>query len=184
MLTIHSGHYDLLYKMEDVPAPPESIPTYLQFGSSQTYHEPIGHYGAVDEFMTMIPGMSFASSPNGWLSASSYGSDFFAAPTPAQSCVQHLPTPVAAPVQPQLQPQVSCQPVYVPPTPSELAPPISLSHDLPIRSVPHATHASLPMVTYQHHLPGGPFRSSAYELEPGFAQAMSYRPLETAQFRK
>lgn len=170
--------------MEDVPASPESISTYLQFGSSQTYHEPVGHYGAVDDFVTMIPGMSFASSPNGWLSASSYGSDFFAAPTPAQSCVQHLPTPVAAPVRPQIQPQVAPQQVYVPPTPAELAPPISLTHDLPIRPVPQAAHAAIPMATYQHQLSGGPFRSSAYELEPGFVQATAYRPPETAQFKK
>lgn len=185
MLMMLSGHYDLLYKMEDVPAPPAPIPTYLQFGSSPTYHEPIGNYGAVDDFMTMIPGMSFVSnSPNGWLSSSSYGSDFFAAPTPAQPCVQHLPTPAAAPVQPQIQPHVPAQPVYVPPTPAELAPSINLAQELPIRSIPHVTHASIPLASYQQHLPGGPFRSSAYELEPGFVQATAYRPLETAQFRK
>ncbi|KAF2206943.1 hypothetical protein CERZMDRAFT_52163 [Cercospora zeae-maydis SCOH1-5] len=61
-LLYRPGHYDILYKQEDLPAPPPppaAVPTYLQYGA-QTYYEPASTFNGSD-FMTLLPGMSYAN---------------------------------------------------------------------------------------------------------------------------
>ncbi|KAM3422311.1 hypothetical protein BST61_g2670 [Cercospora zeina] len=61
-LLYRPGHYDILYKQEDLPAPPPppaAVPTYLQYGA-QTYYEPASTFHGSD-FMTLLPGMSYAN---------------------------------------------------------------------------------------------------------------------------
>jgi len=170
-LLYRPGHYDILYKIEDLPQQPM---TYLQFGS-HVHDDPAGELGMPD-FMTMIPGMSFVNPHQAWTSHSGYGSDFYTSSAPVQQCVPPTPTP-APPPQPQIQPQM----VYVPATPTHLvAPPTQMPQEIAIRTVPHA---SLAHTGFQHQL-SGPFRPSAWELEDGFVQATSHVPFQTSIFRK
>lgn len=149
---------------------PDAVPTYLQY-ASQHHEEPVYDLG-VSDFMTMIPGMSYANPHQAWASSSSYGSDFFG--PSVQQCTQAIPTPSAPAPQPQ--------PVYVhaPQTPL-VPPPTQMPQELAIRSVSHGTAPQ--HVGIQHQL-GGPFRPSAWELEPDFAQATSQMPFQTSIFRK
>ena len=163
---------------------PAAVPTYLQY-ASQPHQEPVYDLG-VSDFMTMIPGMSYANPNSSWLSGSAGGyggSDFFATPAPVQQCAQpSLATsaaPTAAAPQPQMQSQ---QPMYTA-TPTQLVPPpVQFPQDLAIRSAPHAPMQSL--TAFQHQSAGGPFRPSHWELEPDFVQATSAVPFQTAIFRK
>lgn len=176
-----SGHYDILYKLEDVPPPIATVPTFFQFGS-HTHNEPVYDLD-VSDLMTVIPGMSFATPQQGWLSASSYGaaSDFFPTPTPAQPCAQPLSTPTAVPAPPP--PQMQVRPVYVPPQPVSMPPPpTQMPQDLTVRTVPHSVSQAVAFP--QHPGSGHPFRSSHWELEPDFVQATSHVPFQTAIFRK
>ena len=173
------GHYDLLYMPQDLPpaSVPAAVSTYLQY-ASRPHQEPVYELG-VSDFMTMIPGMSYANPHQGWMSSSSYaGSDFFTTPAPVQQCTQAIPTPSAPAPQPQMQHQT----VYLPATPTHLvAPPTQMPQDLAIRAVPHA---SMQLHSGFQHQPTGPFRPSAWELEPDFAQQMSQMPFQTSIFRK
>ena len=178
-LLYRPGHYDLLYKPEDVPPPPTAVPTYLQF-SSHTHQEPIYDLG-VSDYMTMIPGMSYANPHQAWLSNSSYGgSDFFATSAPVPQCAQPLPNPVVSAAPPQIQPE----PVYVPATPTSLAPPpIQMHQELAIRTVPVPHAAAVSHAAFQHQL-NGPFRPSQYQYEAGIAQMTCHMPFQTSIFRK
>ena len=161
---------------QDLPPASASttVPTYLQY-ASQPHHEPVYDIGAPD-FMTMIPGMSYANPQQGWSSSSSYESDLFGASAPVQQCSQPVPHPSVSAPQPQLQRQSA----YGPATPTTLVPPPSqMPQDLAIRSVPNG----LPHPGFQHQL-GGPFRPSAWELEPNFVQATSQVQFQTSIFRK
>lgn len=179
-LTIwYSGHYDLLYKLppEMPTAPiPATIPTYLQY-ASHPHHEPAYELG-VSDFMTMIPGMSYANPHQAWMSPSNYtGSEFFASPDPVQTSPQAVPRMAPAP-QPQIQPQH----MYVPSTTAHLVPPpIQMPQDLPIRIVQHASVSSHHAF---HHQLGGPFRPSIWEFEPDVVHATSQVPFQTSIFRK
>ncbi|KAK4495406.1 hypothetical protein PRZ48_013737 [Zasmidium cellare] len=181
-LLYRPGHYDLLYKPEDLPAPPPppaatAVPTYLQYGSS---HDPVYDLG-VSDFMTSIPGMSYANlSQPGWMSSSyASGVDFLNTPAPVQACTQALPTPSA----PAPQPQISSQPVYVPAsTPSQMVPPpTQMPHELAIRT--SVAQPSLAHNDFQHQLSIGPFRASAWQYEPDFVSATSQMPFQTSIFR-
>lgn len=169
----------MLYKLPAMPTAsiPAAVPTYLQY-ASQPHHEPVYELG-VPDFMTMIPGMSYANPHQAWMSSSNYtGSDFFVTPAPVQPCPQAVPTPAAPAPQSQIQPQH----MYVPPATTHLVPPpIQMPQELPIRTVPHA--AIPPHHNFQDQL-GGPFRPSAWELEPDFVQATSQVPFQTSIFRK
>ncbi|KAK4539840.1 hypothetical protein LTR36_010301 [Oleoguttula mirabilis] len=171
-LLYRPGHYDILYKAEDLPPAIAAIPTYLQY-SSHTHNEPVYDLG-VSDFMTAIPGMSYANPHQGWMSNSSYGPDLFGSSAPVQQCAPPVSTP-APPPQPQIQPQ----PVYLPATPTHLvAPPSQMPQQMAIRT---ASHATLAHPAFQ---PGGPFRSSAWELEDGFGQLSSSMPFQTSIFRE
>lgn len=165
---------------QDLPQASIAAPveTYLQY-ASHTHNEPVYDLG-VSDFMTMIPGMSYANPHQSWMSGSTgyAGSDFFATPAPVQQCAQPLATPAA----PALQPQIQSQPMYTATPTSYVPPPAQLPQELAIRTVPQASMQNLP--AYQPHSTGGPFRPSHYELEPDFVQATSAVPFQTAIFRK
>lgn len=155
------------------------MPTYLQF-ASQPYQDPIYDLGVSDAVMTMIPGGSYANPHQAWISSSSYaGGDIFGLAPSVQTCSPAIPTPAAPAPQPQMmQPSHT----YVPPTTTHLVPPpTQMPQELAIRTVPHATVPA--HHGYQHQM-GGPFRPSAWELEPDFVYATSQVPLQTAIFRK
>ncbi|KAK5130340.1 hypothetical protein LTR08_002180 [Meristemomyces frigidus] len=176
-LLYRPGHYDIVYKAEDLPQP-SIIPTYLQY-SSHTHNEPVFDIGVGADFMAMIPGMSYANPHQPWMSNSSYGNDFYGPSAPVQQCAPPAPTPT-----PVTQPQIQPQPVYVPPTPTHhVAPPTQMPTQMPqemaIRSVSHATIAH---PAFQHQL-AGPFRPSHWELEDGFVQATMAMPFQTSIFR-
>ncbi|KAK5109550.1 hypothetical protein LTR62_006901 [Meristemomyces frigidus] len=186
-LLYRPGHYDILYKAEDLPQPPEPIPTYLQFGSRE-HQQHVYDIAPVMDFMTDIPGMSFINPHQAWLTGSSYGSgvsDFFTAPQTLQQCVQ--PTPAPAPVATpipyvSLEPQLQPSPLYIPPPAVEHFAPsaVELTQELALRPAPHVS-----MVTsaFQQQTPG-PFRPSAWQFEEGFVHATSQRSIQTSIFKK
>lgn len=182
LLTKRSGHYDLLYKVEDLPAPvPQlAVPTYLQFASQPT--EPVYDLG-VSDFMTMMPGMSYANSVH-WGMSSSYGAtqDFFN--TTPQMCSQTMPAPSA----PAPQSHIHSRPAYAAASaPSQMvATSAQMVHDLPIRNLSHVSRT--PNVSRAHpdvnrRSSSGPFRPSAYELEPEVMHG-SHLPFKTSIFKK
>nr|POE89985.1 hypothetical protein CFP56_20452 [Quercus suber] len=171
----HSGHYDILYKTEGVPDSSAVMPTYLQY-SSRTHQEPAYDIDVMD-FMTGIPGISYAPQHNCWSGSSYSGSDFFS----SQGAVQRRVESSASPnTQPQGQSRATC----VREDSTQVStPPEQLSQELVMRAAPHAiaSHASS---AAQHQLVGGgPFRPSAWELEGDFLSAQSQLPLTTSIFR-
>ncbi|KXT00572.1 hypothetical protein AC578_5219 [Pseudocercospora eumusae] len=187
-LLYRPGHYDLLYKPEDLPAPPPPpapVPTYLQFGT-QTHQEPAYDLGvsAMPDFLMTIPGMSYASQPQqAWGMPSSYSTDFnFSTPAPASACTPAVQTPSAPAPQPQPMPS---QPVYVSGSspPQMVPPPTQLTHEMAIRPAAAMAHAHIGHHDLQSQLGGGPFRMSAWNYEPDFMQATSQMPFQTSIFR-
>ncbi|KAF2486057.1 peptidase C65 Otubain-domain-containing protein [Neohortaea acidophila] len=63
-LLYRPGHYDLLYKLQDLPHAAASVSTYLQI-ASQTHREPICAIGMPD-FLTGFAGMSYVSPHQAW----------------------------------------------------------------------------------------------------------------------
>lgn len=196
LLTKTSGHYDLLYKYEDVPLPTppppppaqESVAAYLQQNAPHPDYVPIGDFSDATDNLMFIPGMSIAPT-HGWMSGPSYGSDFFATPfAPVQTCAQTLPSPVAPAPQPQMLQQAPIQPAYTSaPQVSHVLPPTQMPTDLPIRSsgaMPHAEHVieSQPEPQCQT---GGMFRPSVYNSTvDGYAASIPQMPLVTPSFKK
>ncbi|KAK5164317.1 uncharacterized protein LTR77_010012 [Saxophila tyrrhenica] len=169
------GHYDILYMPSDLPPVPvpAAVPTYLQY-ASQPYHEPVYDLGLPD-FMTTIPGMSYANPHQAWVGSSYADSDFFGSSAPVQQC----PQPIPAPAVPAPQPQMQAAPVYVPAATAHLVPPpTQMPEELVIRTVPQANVSS-----HQGFAPQstGPFRPSTWQLEADMSQ---HTPLQTAIFRK
>lgn len=159
------------------PAPqPSIVPAYLCHGS-QTFQDPVFELGFAD-FMTAIPGMSYANPHQSWLSSTSYGgSDFFAAPV--QPFKQPVATPIAPAPQPQPQP-IQSAPLYAPVTTAHLiAPPTQLTEALAIRTIAQPTSSSTPSFSNPAN---GPFRQSLWQLETDHSAHML--PLQTSQFRK
>jgi ubiquitin thioesterase protein OTUB1 len=192
-LTLRSGHYDILYKAEDIPQPIQQQPVpaqpTLQVNLANYTDDFIPKASNVADVMTMIPGMYPSTNfSQNWASL-----DYDFSPSPA-------PQPQVTPVQPY--PSL--------PTP---APSVSNSQlDFIIPS--HASHGSqynapshhsihldqTPMTLPIHPAPappvsidrvapvaierGGPFRPSMYELEPGFGSGLQVQPFQTSIFRK
>lgn len=188
-----SGHYDLLYKYEDVPLPTppppppaqESVAAYLQQNAPHPDYVPIGgDFDATDNLM-FIPGMSIAPS-HGWMSGPNYGSDFFTTPfAPVQTCAQTLPSPVAPAPQPHMLQQAPIQPAYTSaPQVSHVLPPTQMPTELPIRSSGSMPHADESQPEPQCQT-GGMFRPSVYNSTvDGYAASIPHMPLETAIFKK
>ncbi|KAM0718317.1 hypothetical protein Q7P37_006649 [Cladosporium fusiforme] len=187
-LLYRPGHYDLLYKYEDVPPPPEPVAAYLQHNAPHPQYESIGGFADAADNLMLIPGMSFAPPSNEWMSGpGAYGSDFLStAFAPVPTCAQALPTPAAPVTQAPMLQQTPSQPAYSSaPQASHVLPPRQMPTELAIRSMPHAEHAAVAAAAPHSNFnqPGGPFRSSAYELEPDFVQTMSRMPLTTSIFK-
>lgn len=193
LLTVSSGHYDLLYKFEDVPLPTppppppaqESVAAYLQQGAPHPDYQSIGDFDATDNLM-FIPGMSLASN-HGWMSGPSYGSDFFATPfAPVQTCAQALPSPVAPAPQPQILQQAPTQPVYTTGAQvSHVLPPTQMPNELPIRpsgSMPYVDHEPESHLDLQKALPLRPSKFNS--TVDGYAQDLPHMPLTTSIFKK
>ncbi|GAB7359809.1 hypothetical protein MBLNU230_g6978t1 [Neophaeotheca triangularis] len=180
-LLYRPGHYDIIYKPEDVPPPPASeVPTYLQY-ATHTHHQP-ADLPAAQDFMTMIPGMSFANPCQDWMSTSSYGnSDFFTPSAPVQQQCNQMTQPIApTPQEISTRQHVESQPVYAPPPAQHMPPPpLQMAQDLVIRPAPHA---AVPRASYHQPL-GGPFRPSIWELKPGIMDSTAQMPFQTAIFR-
>ncbi|KAK6439264.1 hypothetical protein LTR95_004520 [Oleoguttula sp. CCFEE 5521] len=186
-LLYRPGHYDLLYKLEDVPPPATPIATYLQFSSS-LYHDPgqlssqCADFQNIPDFITTIPGMSFAQPHPGWMTSNGCGADFL---TPGTSHQAYAP-PVAPAPQPQIQPHAVIQPPYVPTTPSSLSvtPPEYHTHGLAIRTVPHVNYAAMhaPPMQTPSFSSDGPFRPSMWERYP-HVQATSGSTFQTSIMR-
>ena len=164
--------------IQDLPPAsiPAAVPTYLQY-ASHPHQEPAYDLG-VSDFMTMIPGMSYVNPHQSWISSSDYaGSDFFTSPAPVQPCAPPLVTPAAPAVQPQVQP------VYAAPPNQLVPPPTQFPQELAIRTAPHAPTTMQSLSSLQQQMVG-PFRPSAWELEPDFMQATCSTPFQTNQFRE
>ena len=185
-LLYRPGHYDILYKAEDLPYMAEPI-TYLNFGSHPHQEHVFAINPGLDCMMNM-PGASLINPHQHWLSYSSFDSgvsDFFTAPNPLQHCIQPTPTPDPVPTPaPVVAPRPQIQPMhmYMPQAEPQLMPPppLELSEEPAIRTVPQQSMAN---VGYQQQL-SGPFRPSAWQFEEGFAQAASQRPFQTSIFKK
>lgn len=179
-LTQCRGHYDVLYKPEDMPPPPAPpVATYLQL-SSHTYNDPVFEVPVAD-FMTMVPGMSMTNRQHGWLSSNSYGGlcDFLPTPTPAQPCASTISTPAPSTAVSTMLPQQSS---FAPRQTALVLPPNHLpTQELPIRS---AAHSMMQPTFPQMGGSDGPFRPSHYTLDPDIARATSQMPLQTNIFRK
>lgn len=200
-LTLHRGHYDMLYKYEDVPQPlpspipppaQESVAAYLQQNAPHPDYVPIGDYSDATDNLMFIPGMSIAPT-HGWMSGPGYGSDFFSTPfASVQTCAPALPAavaPVAPTPQPQMLQQAPSQPAYTSDTQaSHVLPPTQIPTELVIRSTPHAEHAEHATASRSMALQrqmGGPFRASSYQPHEGFPMhSMSQMPLQTPTFKK
>jgi len=170
---LRRGHYDIMYMPQDLPPVSVPVQTYLQY-ASQPYHEP-AYDISMPDFMTAIPGMSFANPHQAWVGSSYADSDFFGSSAPVQQCPQPISAPVIAAPQPQLQ----AASVYVPAATAHLVPPpTQMPEELVIRTVPHASvssHESFALHT------AGPFRSSQWQLQANLSQ---HTPLQTSIFRK
>jgi ubiquitin thioesterase protein OTUB1 len=188
----HRGHYDILYKAEDVPQPVQRQPVPaqqpLQVNLANYTDDFIPTASNVADVMTMIPGMYPNSFDQKWASLSY---DF--SPSPA-------PQTQLAPVQPYTSAPTPAPSV----TNSQLdfIIPSNSSHTSQYTASSHRNlHLDQPPVTLPIHPPppppvsieraapltverGGPFRPSMYELEPGFGSAMQVQPFQTSIFRK
>lgn len=189
-LLYRPGHYDILYKAEDLPAPPQSAPIHVALAYNNQHSFEVTSPGA--NLLSMIPGMyshnrfqdidqSFGQR---WPSTS-YGFDGIPAPQPQITSVQSFAPPPPAPIAPVTAAhQEFMSPVHTSP----------MSHQSP------ASHHSLQMeqsVQLPFHPPppvnidrapiiierGGPFRPSMYELEPGFGTG-EVPSFQTNIFRK
>lgn len=160
ILTPSSGHYDILYSVEDVHQPVAAPvgaqpPLFVGLANPPEHFEaPLGYYDP----MTMIPGMS--TTPLGGLPPDwGYGAFNFAS-TPGAS-LRTAPVPAYAPL-----------PVRQP------------SHDFVSHSVPTETY-SVPLAPPVSLSRDGPFRLSKWELEPELASSGSHTSsFQTAIFRK
>jgi ubiquitin thioesterase protein OTUB1 len=177
---VRSGHYDILYKQEDLPAPPAPavVPTYLQYGS-QTFYEPASdlNVSGMPDFMTLLPGMSYAnqapfcgvpSSYDSYESASDFGFNTNGK-APVTACT---PTTPSAPAP---QSHVAAQSMFAPAsTPAQMVPPASqLTHDIDVRTVAPLAHSDFG---------AGPFRPSRHTFDSAFMSGS--QPFQTSIFRK
>lgn len=160
-LTPPSGHYDILYKAETGPA--HAPITYLQYADHR--EEPITSLNNVPDVLTMIPGMSFVTAPQGWHTSPIDEAAF--SPLPIQ---HEQPMPVPA-----------MMPAYVQSMPIPQPPPMAYEYAMPVaQPTPISLNQFTPVNVH------GPFRRSKMELEPGFGSAAAPHntALQTSQFKK
>ncbi|KAH7402772.1 peptidase C65 Otubain-domain-containing protein [Pyrenochaeta sp. MPI-SDFR-AT-0127] len=188
-LLYRPGHYDILYKAEDVPRPIQHQPVAPQ----QPLHVALANYtddfvptaSNVADVMTMIPGMYPTGLGQRWPSLSY---DFNSSPV-SQTQV--------TPVQPYAPAPTPVTPVST--SHLDFITPIHSSHASQYNAPSHhAIHLDQPPVSLPIHPPPpvsidraaplagervGPFRPSMYELEPGFGSSLQVQPFQTSIFR-
>ncbi|KAF2132169.1 cysteine proteinase [Dothidotthia symphoricarpi CBS 119687] len=190
-LLYRPGHYDILYKAEDVPQPIQHQPIHpqstLQVNLANYSDDFVPAASNVADVMTMIPGMFPTGLGQRW---------------PSLSC-DFNPSPV---VQPQI---TACQPYPSAPASATRTNNPHFDFVSPIHSSPadqynppghHNIQLEQPPMTLPIHPPppatmsaertaplaverGGPFRPSMYELEPGFGFLGYAQPFQTSIFR-
>lgn len=185
-----SGHYDILYKAEDVPSPihhqavPAQAPLQVNFTN---YADEFLPQASNFDVMSMLPGMG-RPSLGGWASLS-----YDCNPIPASQ-------PQVTPVQPFPSASMSAPPItssldFVTPIPNTQANQYnaprhhSIQLDQPSITLPMHPAPPPPPVSIERTTPlaverGGPFRPSMYELEPGFGFSNQAQPFQTSIFRK
>ncbi|KAF2467200.1 cysteine proteinase [Lindgomyces ingoldianus] len=191
-LLYRPGHYDILYKAEDVAQPlqqaqpvPTQAPLHVALAGYADEFVPMS--SNIPDVMTMIPGMYPTGIGQRWPSVS-YDYNPNPAPQP-----QIAPVPTYAPAQTPATPVASSHQEYVTPVhashvnhhnpPShhtiQLEPPLVLPIHPP--PPPPVTIDRGPQMTIER---GGPFRPSMYELEPGFHSGQPHAlPFQTSIFR-
>nr|POF05450.1 hypothetical protein CFP56_69476 [Quercus suber] len=170
-----SGHYDILYKAEEPPISRTPVQTFVQY-ASHTHQEPAHDIGAMD-FMTAIPGMSYAPQPNGWSESTYSSSNFFSSPGPGQ----HVKECSASPT---IQPQDVSHLPSLPRHSRQLSmPPNQLTQELVMRPARHVGTTYEASLLPRHSVHESSFRPSAWELEGDFLSAQSQLPFTTSIFR-
>ena len=174
LTTQFRGHYDILYKLEDLPqrvrAPPatqQDVLVALQHTSTEHYHSTVP-FGLSDY---ELPGMSVYSGPTmGWSASPQYD---FATAAVAPPMAEHVPRSVSTPNY----------------APTPMISPLSSEYfpqPLPLEQPP----SSMSMQAQQSFHPisvdrGGPFRHSIWEYESNFAPAPSFQSAcQTSIFKK
>lgn len=185
-----SGHYDILYKAEDVPSPvhhPAVPQAPIQVNFANYADEFLPQQSRFD-VMSMLPGMGGAGGMGGWASLS-YDVNPAPAPQPVATPVSPYPSASmsAPPITSSLDfvtPISNAQPQYNAPRHHSIQldqPPITLPmHPAPPPPPPVSIERSAPITVES----GGPFRPSMYQLEPGFGFSNQAQPFQTSIFRK
>jgi ubiquitin thioesterase protein OTUB1 len=194
LLTATSGHYDILYKAEDVPQVQHQPVSQQQ--QQQPLQVALANYA--DEFMptatnvgdvmNMIPGIYPSGLGMGqrWPSLSY---DFNSSPV---SHSQVTPVQPFAPATTPITPVTNSHLDFVTPihtsNASQYNPPAHHNMHLEQPPVTLSVHPPPPPVSIDRTAPigverGGPFRPSMYELEPGFGSSMQVQPFQTSIFR-
>ncbi|KAJ4989858.1 Ubiquitin thioesterase OTUB1 [Stagonosporopsis vannaccii] len=190
-LLYRPGHYDILYKAEDVPSPihhPVAPQAPLQVNFTNYADEFLPQASNFGDVMSMLPGMG-RSNLGGWASLS-YDCHPNSTPQPQPTPISPFPsasmsappitssldfiTPISnsqatsysAPRHHSIQ--LDQPPITLPmhPAPPPPPPPVSVE-----RTAPLAVES------------GGPFRPSMYQLEPGFGFSNQAQPFQTSIFR-
>jgi len=169
------GHYDILYKLEDLPrrvrAPPttqQDVLVALQHTSTEHYHSTVP-FGLGDY---ELPGMSVYSGPNvPWSASPQYD---FVTPAVAPSMAEQVPRTVSTP-------NYASTPMISPLSSDYFSQPLPLEQ--PPSSVPMQAQQS-----FHHPISvdrGGPFRHSIWEYESNFTPAPSFQSTcQTSIFKK
>lgn len=153
-LLYRPGHYDILYKMEDIHIP--QAPLHVALAGYTDEFVPVGR--GMSDVMTLIPGMYPAGLGQNW---------------PAVS-YDYQPTPIP-------QPQMTAVPTYAP-VPVPITTQDYVSHVNP--TIPIESPINMPINSPTSIERGGPFRPSMYELEPRFHSGHSHSlPFQTSIFR-
>jgi ubiquitin thioesterase protein OTUB1 len=181
-----SGHYDILYKTEEVPSSiPQPSDVRIFYAN---YDEFVPQEASVpDDVMTMIPGLCGGGLGQRWPPLSY---DFSSSPAPQAQVTPVQPFPSASMSAPSVTSSF-VTPIHTGQT-SQYNPPRIHSIQLeqpPITLPIHPPPPPPPPVSIERATPlaverGGPFRPSMYELEPGFGFSNQAQPFQTSIFRK
>jgi ubiquitin thioesterase protein OTUB1 len=186
-LLYRPGHYDILYKAEDVPQPiPQPQNLRVLYAN---YDEFVPEATNVPDVMNMIPGLCGGGLGQRWPPLSY---DFSSSPAPQAQVTPVQPFPSAS----MSAPSVTSShldfvtPIHTGQTSQYNNPPrhhsIQLDQPpitLPIHPPPPPPPVSLERSTSLAVERGGPFRPSMYELEPGFGFSNQAQPFQTSIFR-
>jgi len=184
-----SGHYDILYKAEDISLPEAPPQATLQIGLAGDYGRyalspnmpevsPFPEVSGVVDIMNAIPGLYSDNIGQTWPSNECDVSSSL------QEHPQVVPAPPYAPLPTPVTPVATSRQEYAARVHSSHIShqPHTGHHPIQIESsIGHAMHVP-PPVTIER---GGPFRPSVYELEPGFHSGQGHSlPFQTSIFRK